>query len=299
MASIEKTIRGNPDKQMSLMAQYMKEALGSRGAQIPEEVVIEMGLANIFFWTAFIIYDDFWDEDEAAAPRLLPIANLFARHYVDFFDNVLPAMPEFRTFFHSLMDKLDGANAWETRHCRTRVEGGRFFVPKVLPEYGEYDQKFYPASGHMLGSVALLAGLGYDLQSAEVQHLIEYFKQYLIAMQLNDDGHDWEEDMARGHISTVVDMLLRDLQWEGETIDLVKDKAALQQALWFKTLPRVVEKTLHHTQLSRRALESMMVIENLEPLAEYFRMSERSVLAAQKEQQRSVEFLQAFEANQK
>ena len=57
---------------MSLMSFYTKEAFGKKGEKISDDIVAEMGLANIFFWTAFIIYDDFWDEDEEAQPRKLP-----------------------------------------------------------------------------------------------------------------------------------------------------------------------------------------------------------------------------------
>lgn len=86
--AIKKTIKGNRDKQMSLMAYYTKIALGKAGENIEDDLIADLGLANIFFWTAFIIYDDFWDRDEAADPHLLPIANIFSRYYIDFYTNL-------------------------------------------------------------------------------------------------------------------------------------------------------------------------------------------------------------------
>jgi hypothetical protein len=141
LSQVERTMRGNRDKQMSLMAYYTKKALGKRGESFSDEFIAQMGLANIFFWTAFIIYDDFWDEDEAAQPKILPTANLFARHYTDFFSSLLPPETKFRDFFHELMDRLDEANTWETIHCRTKVNNGKFFIPEKLPDYGEYELK--------------------------------------------------------------------------------------------------------------------------------------------------------------
>lgn len=261
--AVEKTIRGNRDKQMSLMAYYTKVSLGRSGESIPDELVADIGLANIFFWAAFIIYDDFWDRDEAADPRLLPIANIFARHYIDFFI-ALPDDKEFRPFFHDLMDKLDGSNAWEIENCRTKVEGNTFYIPTTLPDFGDYENKYRPASGHILSSVAILTQFGKELKTEDWGNIVSYFKHYLIAMQLNDDAHDWEEDLRRGHLSTVVTLLLDDLKksgWKKQTIDLSVDLPEIRKTFWFVTMPHYVKKALSQTDASRKALRAISIIE--------------------------------------
>jgi hypothetical protein len=294
---LRKTISGNGDKQMSLMAYYTKQALGRAGEKLSDGLVAEMGLMNIFFWTAFIVYDDFWDEDEEADPRLLPVANMYARYYTDYFSAFFPEEQDFRAFFHQLMDGLDGANTWETVHCRTRVEGARFFATARLPDYGDYGAKYRPASGHILGPVALLVTLGYGLDSPEVQQFIAYFRHYLIAMQLNDDAHDWEEDMRRGHLSTAVTMLLEDLGPERTQFDLdaEADLLELKEMFWFKTLPRVAALAVEHTQLSRQALQSISLFENLAPLERFIALNEAVSKKAMREQKDSVDFLGAYQ----
>ncbi len=263
-SAIEKTIRGNRDKQMSLMAYYTKVSLGKSGESIPDELVADIGLANIFFWTAFIIYDDFWDRDEAADPRLLPIANIFARHYIDFFI-ALPDDKEFRPFFHDLMDKLDGSNAWEVENCRAKVEGNVFHIPATLPDFGDYENKYRPASGHILSSVAILTQFGKELKTEDWGNIVSYFKHYLVAMQLNDDAHDWEEDLQRGHLSTVVTLLLGDLKksgWKKQTIDLSTDLPEIRKIFWFTTMPQYVKTVLSQTETSRKALHAISIIES-------------------------------------
>lgn len=285
-SAIEKTIRGNRDKQMSLMAYYTKVSLGKSGESIPDELVVDMGLANIFFWTAFIIYDDFWDQDEAADPRLLPIANTFARHYTDFFSTLLPEHGDFRSYFHTLMDNLDAANAWETEYCRARVEDTTFYIPEALPEYGDYENKYRPASGHILGSLALFSMQGCGSGTPEAKNLENYFKHYLIAMQLNDDAHDWEEDLARGHLSTVVVLLLSDLKesgWKKKTIDLSSDLPELKKIFWWKTMPKYAKIVLTHTALSRKALTELSMIEALAPLERIITVTENVARSAGKE----------------
>lgn len=296
-AAIDKTIRGNHDKQMPLMAYYTKQAFGKNGEGISDDIVAEMGLANIFFWTAFIIYDDFWDEDESSDPKMLSIANIFARHYTSFFSTLLGEGSGFRNFFHTLMDDLDAANAWETEHCRTRVEGTTFFIPEVLPDYDNYEKKYRPASGHILGSVAELVMLGYALNTPTMQSLIDYFKHYLIVMQLNDDAHDWEEDIARGHLSTVVVLLLYDIKaegWEKSTIDLAENLPELKKVFWFATMPKYIQLARKHAEVARQALASLDMLGDPAPLLRLITITESAALKAEKEHKDSEEFIVAY-----
>ena len=284
-STIEKTICGNRDKQMSLMAYYTKVSLGKSGENIPDELVADIGLANIFFWTAFIIYDDFWDRDEAADPRLLPIANIFARHYIDFFI-ALPDDKEFRPFFHDLMDKLDGSNAWEIENCRAKIEGNIFYIPATLPDFGDYENKYRPASGHILSSVAILTQFGKELKTEDWGNIVSYFKHYLIAMQLNDDAHDWEEDLQRGHLSTVVTLLLNDLKksgWKKQTIDLNTDLPEIRKIFWFTTMPQYIKIALSETATSRKALRAISIIEEPAPLERIVSITEDVARQAERE----------------
>ena len=294
---IEKTILHNYDKQMFLMPLYLKQALGENGGSISEELIAEMGLANTFYWTAFIIYDDFWDEDETADPQTLPTANLYARHYCDYFSSLLSETVGFRKWFHELMDELDAANTWETMECRTKVSDGIFFIPKKIPDYKNYDLKYQPASGQVLSPVALFCLMGENLESSEVKNLISYFKNYLIAMQINDDAHDWREDMKRGHLSTVVVMMLED--WlnkypQSKKIDLKKDKSKLEKIYWFKTIKRVCKTALIYTEKSRKSLTKITLIENPTPLERLIKINEEVAQKALREQKNSLDLIKEF-----
>lgn len=294
---INQVIDKNTDRQMSLMAFYTKKALGKEGQKISNSLITELGLMNTYFWTAFIIYDDFWDEDEAAEPRLLPLANFYARHYTKFFSTLFPEKKEFEYFFTSLMDKLDAANAWEISNCRTKVEGDNFFVPKKLPNFEDYTIKYQPASGHILGSIAIFFQLGYQLKSPEIKNLINYFKNYLIAMQINDDAHDWEEDMARGHLSTVVALLLKEYENrypDQKIIDLKKDKAKLQQIFWYQTIEKAGNKAVSFANKSQKALDKISIIKDQTPLKYYAKLTKNVAKKACKEQKDSIKFLQTF-----
>lgn len=297
LAQIDKTIAANKDRQMSLMPYYFRKALGAKGKRFDDKLIARLGLANIFFWTAFIIYDDFWDEDEKADPKILPIANLFARTYIDIFQSVLSKDEEFKIFFHSLMDKLDEANHWETMHCRARIKDNKFHMPPIIPDYKNYERKFQPASGHILGCLAMSVKSGYGLQHPCTKNLISYFKNYLIAMQLNDDMHDWEEDLRRGHLSTVIVMMLQEWQKQypnKKTIDLDKDLKRMQKIFWFKTMKKACNITLSYTKKSRQALKKIDYIKKPEYLDKFINNSEKATKDALKEYQKSISFLNSL-----
>lgn len=295
-AALERTIARNSDLQMALMPYYVRQALGAKGRAFTDDRIAELGLANIFFWTAFIIYDDFWDEDEAAEAELLPVANLFARHYIDTF--IAEADAGVRHFFHSMMDCLDCANTWEVQHCRMRRERSFVFLPETSPAYGDYEIKFYPAAGHVMGAVLMLVELGYDTESKECKDLLLYFKHYLVAMQINDDAHDWKEDLERGHISTAIAELIT--AWklehpETSVMDLDRDKEELERLFWFKVLAPLCETALAHTKRSGEALDRLSLLEHPEPLAVFIKENERIARTALTEERQSEGLAAAFQ----
>ena len=292
---IEKTILKNCDRQMSLMAYFMKKALGKKGEIFSDNFVAELGLSNIFFWNAFIIYDDFWDEE--GIPKILPTANLYARDFIKYFNLILPKESGLTDFFDRLMDRLDAANTWETVYCRAKVEGSIIQIPEILPDYSDYEIAFEPASAHILGPLVMMYKIGYALDSEEAINLIEYFRNYLIAMQLNDDALDWEEDLARGHLSTVVVMLLQDyleIYPDCKEIDMTADLLELKKIYWFKTVKRMGQTVLRHTDKSRTALFKLQSIENINFLEKLIIISESVAQKALVEQTKTIDFLNSF-----
>ncbi len=293
---IRRVLNGSLGKQIALMSLYVRDALAERGEKVVDEFVIQLGVANTFFWAASLVYDDFWDEDEGANPALLPVANAFMRQYVDRFSTLLPEKG-LREYFHSLMGQLENANAWEIENCRTKVEGELLAIPVKLPEYGDYRMKFYPASGHCLGPVAVMLSCEYEIESKETQALIGYMREYLIAMQLNDDAHDWKEDLERGHLSTAVVELLS--AWkiqhpESNEINLVDDMPELEELFWFTVLEPLCEKILAHSARSRGNLSSIGFAGNIETLEKYIKRNENAAHKALAEIELSKSLLNAM-----
>jgi hypothetical protein len=294
---ITKTIERNKDSQIMLMPLFIRMALGKTGKEFSDAHVSEIAFNGILFWAATIIYDDFWDEDDSANPELLPIANVFTRQYIQYFNSL---SPEFTVFFHRIMDKLDAANAWETRECRMDKDGLTLVIPDELPEYGEYENKFYPAAGIIFGPVWMLLELGYILESQEVLALIAYFQQYIIGMQLNDDMHDWKEDLGRGHISTAVQKLLTFWMIDHPNaceIDLTKDMPEFERLFWFKVISPLAIEGMAHSKMSYAALKDCLCIKNPEVLEEFIARNDRIARKAYCEYTQSMEFISGMPEN--
>ncbi len=293
---IEKTIKRNTDKQMSLMAYYFKKSLGKKGEGISDEIIAQMGLANIFYWTAFIIYDDFWDEDEEANPKILPTANFYSREFLFFFYSLFKD-DSFNIFIRNLMDKLDQANTWETIYCRIKKKGNKIFIPEKFPNFKDYTIKYEPASAHILGPIAILKMMDYNENSFEAKNLIKYFKNYLITKQFNDDLHDWQEDLQRGHLSTAVSELLKSFSKKypnHKIIDMKKDLEKLQEIYWFDTLPRLCKISLIHSKRSRNALNKLDILEDKLYLEQFIDLPEKCIKDALKEQKKTIDFLKSY-----
>lgn len=294
LSEIQKTMKKNEDKQMFLMPYFFKKALGKKGEIFADNYIAELGLVNVFFWNAFIIYDDFWDEE--GIPKKLPSANLYAREFIKFFCLALPENTGFNNIFSQMMDRLDAANTWETLYCRAQIKNGHLLIPEKLPDYSDYTLAFEPASAHILGCMIMLFKLGYDFKSREMNNLKKYFKNYLIAMQINDDAHDWEDDLSKGHLSTVVVMIINEYKKnhpEAKQIDL-NQKQELKEIYYNQVIDNMCSLVLDYTQKSRRSLSSLYFLENKYFLEKIINITENVARDTLQEKEKMGQFLKGF-----
>jgi hypothetical protein len=261
---LEKTIKGDKDKQIVLMPYYFTLALGKRGTKISRDFLISLGLANIYGWIAYRIYDDFFDEE--GKPAQLSLANVCLRELTAIYSSIIPKK------FREVMDTLDSANAWEIAHCRFAP---KHFPPENIPDFKDFSQLANKSIGHALGPLAILIKLGYNANSKEIKQFLSFFRHYIIARQLNDDAHDWEEDLARGQINAVGAKILRK----------TKVKSKLQEVFWQDVFEDVAATILSHVNQARKSLPTMEDL--LIPI-------ENSIQKGLKERKDSISFLKTY-----
>lgn len=283
-----KIARRDSNKEILLLAYFFKKSLKqNKHFEITDEMTKKLGLANLYLWSAYTIYDDFLDDE--GSPLALSSANFCLRRYVTIFKDIAPGT-DFQNIFSGIMDDLDAANAWEVANCRGIVSGPTLAINNVF----DYDlNKLADRSlAHCLGPVAILSTLGFSSNSEEIKDLITFFRHYLIGRQINDDAHDWEEDMKKGHINSVVMKLIQN---SGKTeFDLEKELESLQKNFWLKNIIEASTEVLRQVNLAQNYALKLSPLIDLAFFENILKPVEASARKALKEQGEFLEFLKAY-----
>ena len=250
-----------------------------------------LGTANLFGWIAYRIYDDFLD-GEGEAERL-PIANLLHLKITLSYKKLLPA-GHFH-LFERTMEILERANLWEALHCRFTYEDGKAIIKK-LPSYGNYSIIAEKSLGHALGPLAVSAAAG--APAKELALTSDFFVHYLIARQLNDDAHDWKDDLEKGFLNPANVLLLK--EWKRKhgsfSFDRKKDMDALGVLFWKSVIGKVCRRIFYHTDRARAVLSRIPRVKDrgyMHALIEPLEASARQALA---ESRSAGEFIASYRA---
>jgi hypothetical protein len=157
-------------------------------------------------WIAYTIFDDFMDDQ--GKTLALPVASFCHRELTRIFESTMGGNPSFVRRFHITLDAMDAANSFELTYCRYDLSAGNTVEEIILPVYPSRRFLARRSAGHALGPLAVLSLHGFAADGPEVAATTAFFENYLAARQLNDDAHDWEEDLAAGRLSYVVTQLL-------------------------------------------------------------------------------------------
>lgn len=217
----------------------------------PANFIEALGVANLYGWLAYTIYDDFLDGE--GQPELISVANAAMRRSLDNFSEALPSNSDFNHLVRQTFDTIDSANAWELAHCRFERRGNQLVVGK-LPDYGDLSKLAERSLGHALPPMAILAATGIDADKPSGKHLLQALRHYLIARQLNDDAHDWPDDLRNGHITPVAAMLLAQLKVKPGSHPLPELLTDARRQFWHSTLPEICRLMRRQVRLSRQAL---------------------------------------------
>jgi hypothetical protein len=279
------------DRQIVLLPLFYRISLGECGKIIPEEFLIKICAANLLGWVAYTIYDDFLDLE--GDPKLLPVANIALRELTAIFENILPNQSGFQKYFHEIMDAIESENEWDVVNCTIADK----FV--TVPEYGDYSRIARRSLGHALGPAAILFHLGYDAASVEFENLMSFFNHFLVARQLNDDAHDWEQDLKRGRINSVCARIIG--KWAGDNVlsglagdELQNKLSELQQTFWYDIVVEICNTVLRNTLSARESLHELSLLKSTSLLEALLAPIENSAKKALEEQEAVIDFLDVY-----
>jgi hypothetical protein len=254
--TFKRMVAGDHNREIMLLAHFFTESL-QKPATIPLATLRNLGLANLYGWTAYTIYDDVLDS--GGDTRLLCIANTSLRWSLEAFQSAAPDSPAYQIFVGKIFETIDNANAWEASHCRFGLFNGKVSVGP-LPDYGNLSKLAERSLGHALTPLGILAALGILPDDPRGRSLVRALKHYLIARQLGDDMRDWEEDLRAGQCSYVVAELLKacGVKPGVYSFDTVVPKMRAQA--WSRTLVVIGAQVLEHIELARRDLKKSRLV---------------------------------------
>lgn len=288
--AINQTADSNNGAEIICMAQRFNDSL-LKPVKLPPDFIEMLGLANLYGWTAYTIYDDFLDEE--GKPEMISAANVALRRSLDCFQEALPSKQEFNLCVRRTFDTIDGANAWELAHCRFAIQGDRIVVGK-LPAYGNLAKLAERSIGHALPVLAVLMARGLEPDNMAYKQTLQAIKHYLIARQLNDDAHDWAEDLQNGHITLVTSMLLEELNVKPGNHSLQRLIPRARKQFWNTTLSEVCQQMERHLQLSRQLLDQSALFKPESILGKMLDNVEESVQHTLSQQRQAREFLTQY-----
>lgn len=215
------------------------------------QLELQLGLANLYGWLAFTVYDDFMDQ--TGKPSLLPAANVAMRQSFTTFGQALPGNADCEELARRTFDTIDGANAWEVAHCRLKVRADTITLDR-LPDFSDLSKLAERSLGHALPVLIILLARGTAPKSADFRHINKAMSHYLIARQLNDDCHDWADDLANGQATCVVTRLLKSLELPTGQHSLSDILQEGRRQFWHETLPEICREMRRQLAAGRHEL---------------------------------------------
>lgn len=237
-------------REIALLPHQFARSWQATSCSYPANTFIELGMANLLGWMAYTAYDDIVDEGKNL--NLLPVANLCLRTSSARFKSNFSQDIAFKTYTNQVFDQIDEANAWELANCRFPA-GPKTIWLGELPHFDERMVLAQRSLGHILGPIGAAVIMGMPLATPALQEIEQGLRHYLIARQLQDDLHDWQEDLQAGRISYVVAEILRELGVSGH--QQLKDLLpAMQRQFWHHSLSNICDVVSYHLRQSRSLL---------------------------------------------
>lgn len=284
-------LKSDPKHEITLLPYLFAQFLTNPKRPVPQAAFVNLGLANLYGWIAYTIYDDFLDDE--GDPKLLSAANVALRSSLLHFQRSLPKATAFQQRVEQTFDTIDDANTWEVTSCRFAVVNQSIELSS-LPHFGHRQKLAERSLGHGLTPLAILvASSNVSLSSQSVEVIDQAFRQYLIARQLNDDAHDWKEDVQKGHITYVVAAILRGLDYTGKQ-PFRTLLPAMEKQFWHHTLPKICHDMEQHIIRGQRLLRDNPHLQTTNLLTKLLKKTYDSIQKTKQTQYQAIQFLENY-----
>ncbi len=245
-----------------------------------------LGVANLFGWYAYAIFDDIMDDSQKH--EKLPLALRARDICLKKFAQVFNADPDYLSYVMQTLTKTHDALVYEVQHLRFRYEVGNV-IPIDLGQSFPYHILADRAFGHVLGPLGMLYSLvGKD--DTLFCELENFYHHFLITRQMLDDAHDWKEDFMKGQLNSVSYELLQQLNITKIATNTVE---TIHEYFWETYFPVLCEQMIKRAHLCRRSAHKLTVWINSDYFSNFLYPLEKRITASLRSHQQTKELIGA------
>jgi hypothetical protein len=273
----------NKNHEITLLPTFFNNALLI--GRTNKDTCLKLGVANVYCWLAYTLYDHMLDDKTNT--EYIPLANIARQRSRSLYHSTCNE-PNMRNFIDHTFMQMDAANAWETAHARFSASGT---VPVELPDFGDGHQLAHRSFAHVLGPLIIVHQ---QAQTTPLQRqlLHQSLTYYLIARQLNDDAHDWQDDIQNGELTYVVTNLLQRMPHAGQRVQEIMPK--LQTLFWREASVDICQLILSHVARGKKLLAATNLIKSDSSFTQLYDDIAAAAHNSQTLRQNGIEFAQKF-----
>ena len=290
-STLQRNLKTDKTQPIVLLPYLFTKMLRIENNAINNNYLITLGEINLQGWMAYSIYDDILDND--GGDDLLSGANILSRQVLKKIHKLIINYPDFKQLFENILDKIDTANSWERNNTQISITKNTINLKRTkLPKFNNLTILADKSLGHAIGPIAVLMLLGYCAESSEIKNISSFFKHYIIARQLNDDAHDWEDDLRNGQITYVVKNVLT--KFNKKEVNIKKDLPSLQKIFWHESVAEICSLAIEHTKQAENYLNRVEIINNPAPFNNFLISITKASEKALKEREQTLSFLNTY-----
>lgn len=190
----------------------------------PIEISVFCGLASLYGWMAYSIYDSIIDEKQTT--KLLPVANVFHREMNLLFQKIAGKNTELARLCEKTLDDMDCAQLYEVSNVSKKMPSEKQTIEKSI--------------GFAIPSILALANAGIPVTGLTMKKFIRFFRHYIFVKQMSDDIRDWQDDV-KNEIATRVTARLMN-----------SDKSQFMEKAFIPSTKEIIQ----HCRMAKNTLKS-------------------------------------------
>ncbi len=278
-----------------------------------DDIIKKLGAANIFGWLGYTITDNIIDGDTHSIQEL-PIASLALRKMNTLFTTAINSLhkktnvglkTEIENVLSRILVHIEATTLWEYTSTKllsghaghneinTNESGTVFKVPTIFPSYGNHHILAEKSLGHALGPLIIAS---VTCSKKQLDLIETFFAHYLIARQINDDAHDWLDDLRHGYMNSVSVPVLKVFIKQNTTdiLNLEKDTKLLRFIFWNEVIDSICKRITDNTKAARAALKQLDIIEKPNYLLSLIERIERSAEQALTDRDKAIRLVDEY-----